>query len=66
MERFEQVVAHGTVDEKRCFVRAFLKEIVLDPNTGAGSAQLFIFPKVSADETPHHGITQIPLIIGAS
>ena len=38
----------GTIDERRMLVRAFAKEIRLDPQTGEGRAQVFMLPDLSA------------------
>ena len=48
MGEFEKVLAEGTIDEKRSFMRAFTKEIELDPQTGKGRAQLFMLPDPAA------------------
>jgi len=47
MKDFENVVAQGTVDEKRRFIRAFAKEIELDPESGTGRAQVFVIPDLT-------------------
>ena len=44
MQDFGKVVAEGTVDEKRRFIRAFTKGIELDPETNKGQAQLYMLP----------------------
>jgi len=47
MEDFEGMLAYGTVDEKRTFIRAFTKKIELDPHNGTGRAQVFIIPDLA-------------------
>ena len=41
---FETAFAEGSIDEKRLFLRAFLKDIELDPITGKGQAMLILMP----------------------
>ena len=48
MARFDEVVAAGTVDEKRRFLRAFTRRIELDPDTGHGLVELYSLPTQTA------------------
>ena len=41
---FKTAFAEGSIDEKRLFIRAFLKKIELDPMTGKGQAMLILMP----------------------
>ncbi|MCP4582407.1 MAG: recombinase family protein [candidate division Zixibacteria bacterium] len=41
---FKQVLAEGSVEEKRLFIRAFLTGINLDPRTGEGEARFILLP----------------------
>jgi DNA invertase Pin-like site-specific DNA recombinase len=43
---FKTAFAEGTIDEKRLFLRAFLKQIELDPVAGKGQATLITLPGV--------------------
>ena len=44
------VVAEGTVDEKRRFLRAFIRRVELDPKTGTGRAEIYDLPVFSVQE----------------
>ena len=48
MRDFERVVAEGTVDEKRSFIRAFTRRVELDPETGEGLAEIYDLPHFAA------------------
>ena len=48
MADFEKVMAEGTVDEKRTFIRAFARRIALDPEAGTGRAELYALPRFTA------------------
>ena len=48
MEGFDEVVEAGTVDEKRRFLRAFIRRVELDPDTGRGRAELYSLPTQTA------------------
>jgi hypothetical protein len=50
-----RVATFGTVDEKRTFVRAFLKEIEFDPRSRTGTAYLYAVPSVTGDIGPDPG-----------
>jgi hypothetical protein len=41
---FKTVFAEGSIEEKRLFLRAFLKKIELDPVTGKGQVMLNVLP----------------------
>jgi len=41
---FEDAYAIGTIQEKRLLVRGFVKEIVLDPETGTGRTAFEVLP----------------------
>ena len=47
---FEKGVAEGTVDEKRRFLRAFIRRVALDPKTGTGRAEIYDLPVFSVQE----------------
>ena len=44
---FSQVLAGGTIDERRTVIRAFCKQIRLDPRNGEGRAELFMLPDLT-------------------
>ena len=51
---FKMVFAEGMIEEKRLFLRAFLKRIELDPIIGRGQASFIMLPgieKLSRKET---------------
>jgi hypothetical protein len=48
MRDFEKVVAEGTVEEKRSFIRAFTRRVELDPETGEGLAEIYDLPDFTA------------------
>jgi len=48
----DQVVASGTVDEKRTFIRAFLREIEFNPQSRTGTAYFYVVPSGSGDTGP--------------
>jgi phosphotransacetylase len=50
-----QIAACGTVEEKRTFVRAFLREIELDPQARTGTACFCAVPSVNGDTAPDPG-----------
>jgi len=41
---FEETVAHGTIEEKRRFLRAFVRRVELDPTNGTGRVELYDLP----------------------
>jgi len=43
---FDRAFAEGTIEEKRLLVRAFVKEIVVDPEYGAVKARIVAVPGV--------------------
>ena len=45
----DQVARFGTVEEKRTFIRAFLRNIDFDPATNSGTAHLWAVPTVGQD-----------------
>jgi len=45
---FEQAFAEGTMEEKRLMVRAFVKEILVDPEGGAVKARVMVVPGIEA------------------
>ena len=51
----DRVSAHGTVDEKRAFIRAFLREIEFDPQSRTGTAYFYAVPSVNGDAAPDPG-----------
>ena len=53
--RVDEVARFGTVDEKRTFVRAFLREIEFDPASRTGTAYFYAVPSVSGDGGPDAG-----------
>ncbi len=48
MENFGEVVAEGTVEERRAFIRAFVMKVELDPAEGRGRAELLSIPRLTA------------------
>lgn len=48
----DQIAAFGTVDEKRTFVRAFLREIEFDPQSRTGTAYFYAVPSLNGDAAP--------------
>ncbi len=66
MERFTDVAAEGTVDEKRSFIRAFTGKVELDPETGKGRAELLYIPKNAAlSECSENVASSFPVVAGA-
>ena len=57
MKDFRKLAAEGTVDEKRTLIRAFAKEIRLDPQSGEGRAQLYMLPDLPV-ATRHEPATE--------
>ncbi len=51
----DRVAAFGTVDEKRTFVRAFLREIEFDPESRSGTAYFYAVPSVNGGTAPDPG-----------
>ena len=47
---FDQLVAQGTVEEKRTLIRAFLRVLEFDPTTRKGVAHFWVVPSVGQDE----------------
>jgi hypothetical protein len=45
----DRAAAFGTVDEKRTFVRAFLREIEFDPSARTGTPYFYAVPSVNGD-----------------
>jgi len=41
---FDRAFAEGTIEEKRLLVRAFVKEIVVDPGKGAVWTRMIVVP----------------------
>ncbi len=48
----DRVAAFGTVDEKRAFIRAFLRNIEFDPQTRTGTAYFYAVPSLSGEPVP--------------
>jgi len=65
MERFDEVVAEGTVDEKRRFLRAFIRRVELNPDTGRGHAELYCLPTKTASPTGADNAANSSLIMVA-
>ncbi len=65
MERFDEVVEAGTVDEKRRFLRAFTRKVELDPETGRGCAELYSLPTTTALPADTDNAAQSSLILVA-
>jgi DNA invertase Pin-like site-specific DNA recombinase len=53
--RVEQISRFGTVEEKRVFVRAFVREIEFDPVSRTGTAYLYAVPALDGDLGPAPG-----------
>ncbi|MCJ7751396.1 MAG: recombinase family protein, partial [Armatimonadetes bacterium] len=51
----DQVARFGIVEEKRVFIRAFLREIEFDPRTRTGTAHFYAVPSMSGDIGPDPG-----------
>ena len=51
----------GTIDERRRFVRAFVKEMGLDPTNGQGRAHVCMLPDHSV-LSPSHSATERPAV----
>ena len=51
----------GAIDERRRLVRAFAKEIGLDPTTGQGRAHVYVLPDSSV-LSPSHSATEKPAV----
>ena len=51
----DQIAALGTINEKRTFVRTFLREIEFDPQTRTGTAHFHAVPSVNGDTAPDPG-----------
>ncbi|MBT7618678.1 MAG: hypothetical protein HN590_15485, partial [Calditrichaeota bacterium] len=49
---FKTVFAEGSIEEKRLFLRAFLKKIELDPVAGKGQAMLIVLPGMQNSDSP--------------
>jgi DNA invertase Pin-like site-specific DNA recombinase len=47
-----QVARFGTVDEKRTFIRAFLREVEFDPESRTGTAYFYAVPSPTRDSGP--------------
>jgi hypothetical protein len=45
----KQIAAHGTVEEKRTFLRAFVKEIAFDPASRTGTGYFYAVPLLDGD-----------------
>ena len=54
MASFEKVVAERMVDEKRRFLRAFVRRVELAPKTGTGRAEIYDLPVFSVQEKKEH------------
>ena len=67
MERFDEVVATGTVEEKRRFLRAFTRRVELDPDTGRGRAELYSLPTQTASpaDADNAGNSSLIMVAGA-
>ncbi len=48
MKDFGRVYTEGTVEEKRTFLRAFIRRVELDPETGKGRLEIFSLPRIQA------------------
>ncbi len=48
LERFDEITGKGTVDEKRRFLRQFVRRVELDPDTGQGRAEMYSLPMQTA------------------
>jgi site-specific DNA recombinase len=56
MERFRQVRAimtHGSIDEQRSIVRAFVRKITFDPDTRKGTVDFWVLPQHEAAADQH-------------
>ncbi|MDP8239950.1 MAG: recombinase zinc beta ribbon domain-containing protein [Candidatus Hatepunaea meridiana] len=51
---FKTAFAEGTIEEKRLFLRAFLKQIELDPLKGKGCVMFILLPEVKCVNRPFH------------
>jgi DNA invertase Pin-like site-specific DNA recombinase len=51
---FGQVMEEGSIDERRRAVRAFVKEIRLDPESYEGQAQVFVLPTLTPTARTAH------------
>ena len=51
---FEETVAHGTIEEKRRFLHAFVRQVELDPRKGTGRVELHDLPVFAARATVQH------------
>jgi hypothetical protein len=51
----DQIARFGTVDEKRTFVRAFLRGIEFDPESRTGTAYFWAVPEASGGTAPDPG-----------
>jgi hypothetical protein len=51
----DQVGRFGTVEEKRTFIRAFVREIEFDPESRTGTAYFYAVPSVTGDIRPDPG-----------
>jgi DNA invertase Pin-like site-specific DNA recombinase len=49
------VAQFGTVEEKRTFLRAFVREIVFDPTSGTGTGYFYVVPLFDGDGGPDRG-----------
>ena len=48
VEPTRPLAAQGIIDEKRSFVRMFVRRVVLDPATGKGRLELYRIPRIQA------------------
>ncbi len=51
----QRIAEHGTVEEKRTFVRAFVKEIEFDPRSRTGTGYFYAVPLLGGDDGPGRG-----------
>ncbi len=51
----DQIARLGMVEEKRIFIRAFLREIEFDPRSRTGTAYFYAVPSVTGDIRPDSG-----------
>jgi len=67
LKDFEKVLAEGSIEEQRMVLRAFVKEIQLDPEKHKGQAQLFTLPDLGALTRfePAQGKSSFRLVPGA-
>lgn len=68
LDALNEVLAAGTVDEKRQFLRAFIRRVELDPDTGRGRAELYSLPTQtasSAKDTNDAANSSLIMVAGA-